>query len=163
MSVALLEITIYPNPILRSKSKKLEAVGDEETKLINYMVDTMYTNKGIGLAAPQIGILKRIIVVDAGEGLLKMVNPQIISKVGQSLLEEGCLSFPGKLVEIQRAEEVAVSFTDDKNKNCIASFKGLTARAIQHEIDHLNGRLIIDYLPWYKKVFLKRGETKCLQ
>ncbi|GAG27055.1 unnamed protein product, partial [marine sediment metagenome] len=100
--MSCLELKIYPNPILRKKSQKVQTAGDEEKKLIDYMVETMYANEGVGLAAPQVGIAKRIIVVDAGEGLLKMINPEITSREGASTLEEGCLSLPGKSVEIQR-------------------------------------------------------------
>ncbi|MEE9500226.1 MAG: peptide deformylase [Candidatus Omnitrophota bacterium] len=163
MKESPLEIKIYPDPILRKKSQDIQQVTDEEKRLIDYMIETMYANQGVGLAAPQVGVTKRIIVVDAGDGLLKMVNPRIITKKGASLSEEGCLSIPERQVEIQRAEEVSVLYRDEKNRRTIKSFKGLTARAIQHEIDHLDGKLIIDYLPWYKKLFPKKGEVKCLQ
>ncbi|UCD55577.1 MAG: peptide deformylase [Candidatus Omnitrophota bacterium] len=172
-----LEIKIYPDPVLRKKSQAIRQITDEEKRLIDYMTKTMYAARGIGLAAPQVGIAKRIIVIDAGDGLLKMVNPRIITKKGTSLLEEGCLSIPEKEVEIQRAEEISVLYTDEKNNRTTKSFKGLTARAIQHEIDHLDGKLIIDYLPWFKRINeaitygVKRcklygrieGEVKCLQ
>ena len=157
------EIKTYPNPVLRKKSEKVNRVTDEERKLIDYMTQTMYANEGIGLAAPQVGVAKRIIVGDSGRGLLKMVDPEITEKTGNSFLEEGCLSVPGNFVEIQRAEEITVSFLDENGNALTKNFSGLTARIIQHEIDHLNGKLIIDYLPWYKKVFPKRGEVKCLQ
>ena len=157
------EIKTYPNPVLRKKSEKVNRVTGEERKLIDYMTQTMYANEGIGLAAPQVGVAKRIIIVASGSGLLKMANPEITAKKGSSFLEEGCLSVPGSFVEIQRAEEISVSFLDENGNALIKNFSGLAARAIQHEIDHLNGKLIIDYLPWYKKVFPKRGEVKCLQ
>lgn len=163
MNTVLSGIKIYPDPILKKKSEPLHLVGEEEKKLINYMSETMYANQGVGLAAPQVGVSKRVIVADAGEGLLKMVNPRIVLKKGSFSSEEGCLSLPGRTVEIQRAEEVSVSYTDENNARSVKNFKGLAARVIQHEIDHLDGKLIIDYLPWYKRVFPKRGEAKCLQ
>ena len=158
-----LEIKTYPDPILRKEAQDVARVTDREKRLLNHMVETMYANQGIGLAAPQIGVAKRISVMDAGDGLLKMINPVILKKKGASLLEEGCLSVPGRQVEIERAEELSVSFLDEGGKRTTKSLKGLSARAVQHEIDHLNGKLIIDYLPWYKRVFSKRGEVLCLQ
>lgn len=156
-------IRTYPDPVLRRQSQAVGAVGEDEAGLISYMVETMYANQGIGLAAPQVGVTKRIIVVDAGKGLLKMVNPEIISTGGLSALEEGCLSVPGKLVEIRRPERIVVSFIDEENAPFQKSFEGLAAKAVQHEIDHLNGRLIVDYLSWYGRLFPKRGKVKCLQ
>ncbi|OGW75796.1 MAG: peptide deformylase [Omnitrophica bacterium RBG_13_46_9] len=158
-----LHIRTYPDPLLRKKSRELLQVTDEEKELIGYMVETMYANRGVGLAAPQVGVAKRIIVVDAQTGLLKMINPRMVSAKGMSSLEEGCLSVPGRLVEVRRAEEISVSFMDMDNKESLKSFKGLTAKVIQHEIDHLDGKLILDYLPWYRRLLPKRGDVKCLQ
>ena len=95
-------------------------------------------------------------MIAAGEVLLKMVNPVILSQKGRSGLEEGCLSVPGEGVHVERAEEISVSYLDENGRRCNKTFRGLTARIIQHEIDHLNGKLIIDYLPWYKKIFRKK-------
>lgn len=163
MKEAPLEIKTYPAPILRKKAQAVGRVTDHERRLINHMVETMYANQGIGLAAPQVGVAKRISVVDAGDGVLKMINPVILEKKGASVLEEGCLSILGRQVEIERAEDVSISFLDEKGKRTTKNLKGLSARAIQHEIDHLNGKLIIDYLPWYKRIFPKIGEVQCLQ
>ncbi len=161
--MSVLKLSTYPNPLLRKRSQAIQSVGSEEISLLDYMAETMYVNRGIGLAAPQVGIPKRVIVVDTGSGLLKMINPQITSSKGTSLLEEGCLSLPGRLVEVQRAVEISVSFVDIDNKRQAGDFSALTAKAIQHEVDHLNGKLIIDYLPWYKRRLQKKGETTCLQ
>jgi len=161
--MADLRIRIHPDPALRKKSESVNSIADEEKELIAYMVDTMYANRGVGLAAIQVGIAKRIIVIDAGVGLLKMVNPEITSRSGASVLEEGCLSVPGKLVGVERSERISVSYLDENNTRENREFDDLAAKAIQHEIDHLNGRLILDYLPWYHRIFPKRGEVQCLQ
>ena len=158
-----LEIKIFPDPVLRKKAQTVQSVGEPEKKLMCFMAETMYAGQGIGLAAPQVGISKKIIVADAGDGLLKMVNPEITKRSGAARLEEGCLSLPGKFVDMQRSEEISVSFVDENNNRFVKKFSGLLARVIQHENDHLNGKLIIDYLPWFKKVFPKRRETPCLQ
>ena len=152
-----MKIKLYPSVVLGKKSRKLVAVGSSEQKLFSCMVATMHAPGGIGLAAPQVGVSKRAAVVDGEEGLLKIVNPRILSKKGLSELEEGCLSVPEKGVNVKRAEEILVSYLDENGKRCKKTFRGLTARIIQHEIDHLNGKLIIDYLPWYKRIF-KKGD-----
>lgn len=152
-----MQIKLYPSAVLRKKSRKAAAVGASVQKLLADMVATMHATEGIGLAAPQIGVSKRVAVVDGEEGLLKMVNPRILSKKGLSELEEACLSVPEKEVNVKRAEEILVSYLDENGKRCKKTFRGLTARIIQHEIDHLKGKLIIDYLPWYKRVF-KKGD-----
>lgn len=155
---------LYPDPLLRMRAEEVSAVGAEEKQLLEFMRSTMYANKGIGLAAPQVGITKRIIVLDTGDGLLKMVNPDITEKSeSASPLEEGCLSIPGKIVEVRRPEQITVSFTDEDGMRITKGFGGLAAKAVQHEIDHLDGKLIIDYLPWYKRAFPKRGTAKCPQ
>lgn len=158
-----LEIKIYPDPVLRKKAEPLQSVGNEEKDLMRFMALTMYAGRGIGLAAPQVGISKRIIVADAGDGLVKMVNPEITQDRQTASLEEGCLSLPGKFVDMQRAEKISVSYIDENNNRLVKNFSGLIARVIQHEGDHLNGKLIIDYLPWFKKMFPKKREAPCLQ
>lgn len=158
-----LEIKIYPDPVLRKKAATVRTVGEEEKNLMRFMTETMYASRGIGLAAPQVGISKKIIVADAGNGLLKIVNPEITERNGAARLEEGCLSLPGKFVDMQRSEEISVSFVDENNNRLVKKFNGLLARVIQHECDHLNGKLIVDYLPWFKKVFPKKRATPCLQ
>ena len=158
-----LEIKIYPDPVLRKKAEPLQSVGNEEKDFMRFMALTMYAGRGIGLAAPQVGISKRIIVADAGDGLVKMVNPEITQKSQTASLEEGCLSLPGKFVDMQRVEKISVSYIDENNNRLVKNFSGLIARVIQHEDDHLNGKLIIDYLPWFKKMFPKKREAPCLQ
>ncbi|MBA7581080.1 Peptide deformylase [subsurface metagenome] len=109
------------------------------------MVVTMRKTKGVGLAAPQIGILRRLIVVDIGEGVLKLANPEIVESTGRDLMEEGCLSVPGESIEIARATKIVVKGLNAKGEAVIFNAEGLLARVIQHEIDHLNGKLIIDH------------------
>ena len=152
--MARLEIVKYPDTILRKTSKDVDKMTDENRRLFDEMASTMYITQGIGLAAPQVGISKKMIVVDIGEGLLKLINPKIVSRKGVSSFDEGCLSVPDQSVKVKRAEEIVVSYTDDNNIHHQRNFQGLVARVIQHEIDHLNGKLIIDYLPWYKRLFL---------
>lgn len=160
-----LEVRKYPDPVLRRKAEKVNEVTDQEKKLIEQMKDTMYTNQGIGLAAPQVGISKRIIVLDVGYGLIRMINPEVMSREGSSWLEEGCLSVSDRTVNIERPEKIQVTFIDEENREHKETVSGLAAKAIQHEIDHLNGKLIVDYLPWYKKILpaKKPNAVKCLQ
>lgn len=156
-----LTIKTHPDSALRKKSTAVANVGQDEVTLMDEMALAMYKAHGVGLAAPQIGISKKILVLDAGNGLLKIVNPEIMSKKGAAEMEEGCLSVPEKSVNVTRAEEIAISYVDENSKKHSSVFRGLAARIIQHEIDHLDGRLIIDYLPWHKKIFLKRGRSRC--
>ena len=151
------KIVIEPDPILRKKSEPLEKVDDEIRELLDDMLETMYAAPGIGLAAVQVGILKRIIVIDISKDKEKknplfLINPEIISKSKKtSVYEEGCLSLPGYFAEIERPAECQIKFVDynGKEKQLIAN--GLLATCIQHEVDHLNGVLFIDYLSKLKK------------
>ena len=151
------KIVIEPDPILRKKSEPLEKVDDEIRELLDDMLETMYAAPGIGLAAVQVGILKRIIVIDISKDKEKknplfLINPEIISKSKKtSVYEEGCLSLPGHFAEIERPAECQIKFVDynGKEKELIAN--GLLATCIQHEVDHLNGVLFIDYLSKLKK------------
>ena len=155
--MSIRKIVIEPDPILRKKSDSLEKVDDEIRKLLDDMLETMYAAPGIGLAAVQVGILKRIIVIDISKDEEKktplfLVNPEIISRSKKtSVYEEGCLSLPGHFAEIERPAECQVKFIDydGKEKELVAD--GLLATCIQHEVDHLNGVLFIDYLSKLKK------------
>ena len=143
----MLEIVKYPNPILKSKSSRVTVVGDEEKGLLQKMVKTMYLNRGIGLAAPQVGINKQIAVVDIGDNkLLKLINPVVIEASGSEIMEEGCLSIPKTYIRLKRAPRIKIKSLDENGREIILEIDGLMARAILHEIDHLRGRLIIDYL-----------------
>jgi len=155
--MSIRKIVIEPDPILRKKSESLEKVDDEIRKLLDDMLETMYAAPGIGLAAVQLGILKRIIVIDISKDQEKktplfLINPEIISRSKKtSVYEEGCLSLPGHFAEIERPAECQVKFIDydGKEKELVAD--GLLATCIQHEVDHLNGVLFIDYLSKLKK------------
>ena len=157
------KLKIYPNPVLRVQSLSLNRLTDCDKKILDLMVTTMHANQGIGLAAPQIGITKRMFVLDKGSGVLKMINPEIVSKSGNCSMEEGCLSVPKKTVEVSRAEVISVSFFDDQYKKQQKEYSAITARAIQHEIDHLDGKLIIDYLPWFKRLFTRKRRPEFTQ
>lgn len=145
MNEKIFQIKKYPNSILRKKCKFVEAVTTKEVELFENMVFTMRAFDGIGLAAPQIGIPRQLIVVDTGEDLIKLANPQIIQVKGNDKMVEGCLSIPGAEVEVKRRYKVTVKGLNEKEKAVEIKAKGLLARVLQHEIDHLKGKLIIDY------------------
>ncbi len=154
--MSLLDIKIYPNSILRKKCLPFETISNAEKKLLRDMAETMYRNKGIGLAAPQIGINKQIIIADIGKGLIELINPQILLRKGKEIMGEGCLSLPGISVDVKRAEEIVVLGLDKRGKSVKMKLKGLLARVIQHEMDHLMGNLIIDYVNPIRRFFLAR-------
>lgn len=120
----------------------------------------MYTNKGIGLAAPQVGIPKRVIIADIGEELITMMNPEILTGFGEDFLKEGCLSVPDTFVSIKRRQSIWVKYLNKKGNEQECELNGLTARVIQHEVDHLNGVLIIDYVPLTETFNLKVNELE---
>ena len=151
------KIVIEPDPILRKESEPVEKVDDELRKLLDDMLETMYAAPGIGLAAVQVGILKRLIVIDISKDKEKkdplfLINPEIISKSKQtSIYEEGCLSLPGHFAEIERPAVCQFNFIDYNGKKKEIKANGLLSTCIQHEVDHLNGILFIDYLSKLKK------------
>ena len=151
------KIVIEPDPILREKSATLEKVDDELRKLLNDMLETMYAAPGIGLAAVQVGILKRLIVIDISKDKEKknplfLINPEIISRSKKtSIYEEGCLSLPGHFAEIERPAECQIKFINYDGNEKELKADGLLATCIQHEVDHLNGILFVDYLSKLKK------------
>ena len=155
--MSLRTIVIEPDPILRKKSEILEKVDDELRALLDDMLETMYSAPGIGLAAVQVGILKRLIVIDVSKDKEKknpffLINPEIISKSkNTSTYEEGCLSLPGYFAEIERPAECQVKYIDYFGKKKEIKATGLLSTCIQHEIDHLNGVLFIDYLSKLKR------------
>ena len=150
-----LAIKKFPDPILRKKAAKVFKVTSQERDILNEMAKAMYLAQGVGLAASQVGIDKQLAVIDVGDGLIKLINPVVAKKEGSELLEEGCLSVPGILVKVKRARMVTVNFLDETGSAKHLSADGLLARALQHEIDHLTGVLIIDYLNPVKKLLLK--------
>lgn len=137
------------DPLLRKISKPVTEITPRIHKLLDDMADTMYDADGVGLAAPQISILKRIIVIDVGDGLLELINPELIEKDGEQVGPEGCLSVPGVLGKVKRAEHVKVKALDRDGKEFTIEGTGLLSRALQHEIDHLNGVLFTDIAEEY--------------
>jgi peptide deformylase len=141
------EIVKYGDPVLRHPARPVTRITSETSRLIKKMADTMRDASGLGLAAPQVGISTRIIVYDAneGDGLKVLINPKILSMSGeQTEPKEGCLSIPGLQGVVKRANEIRVKGYDEKNRPVTRRVKGLEARVIQHEIDHLDGILFID-------------------
>ena len=153
----LRKILTEPDPILRKKCESLETVDIETKKLMDDMLETMYAAPGIGLAAVQVGILKRLVVIDISKEEEKrqplfLVNPEIIYRSKEtSVYEEGCLSLPGQFAEVERPSECTIKYIDYYGKKKDLKADGLLATCIQHEIDHLNGILFIDYLSKLKK------------
>lgn len=142
--MALRKIRLENDPILRKKSKEVGDVTDRIKLLLEDMVETMNHAEGVGLAAPQIGILRRVVVIDIGEGPLKLINPELIEKEGEKVDVEGCLSVPGRSGTVKRPEKVKIKYKDVNGEDKVLEGKGLLARAICHEIDHLDGILYID-------------------
>ena len=120
------------------------------------MARTMYLRCGIGLAAPQVGINEAMIVVDIGQGLYKVVNPRIVKRSGKQMLEEGCLSVPGVCIKVRRARKIVVKGEDEKGRFVTIEAEGLLACVFQHEIDHLKGKLIVDYASFIERLKIRR-------
>jgi len=139
-----LDIRLQGDPVLRKIAKPVKKVGPAVRSLLKDMAETMYAANGVGLAAPQVGIAKRIIVVDAGDGLMELVNPELIRAEGQEVGVEGCLSIPGLIGEVERFAKVTVTCLDHDGRQRWIEGEGLLARVLQHEIDHLNGVLFTD-------------------
>jgi len=164
--MAVKTILTEPNNILRQVSKPVEKVGEDERKLMKDMLDTMYHANGIGLAAIQIGIPKRIIVMDISKDdedkrPMYFVNPVIKNKdTSKATYEEGCLSVPNQFAEIDRPSKCEVEYLDFNNEKKILKAEGLLATCIQHEMDHLEGILFIDYLSKLKKSMIIKKLSK---
>ncbi len=142
--MAIRQLRYENDPILRKKSREVEIIDDRIKVLVQDMLDTMYKEEGVGLAAPQVGILKKVVVIDVGDGPITLINPEILQKEGENIDLEGCLSIPGKSGKVCRPEKVKVEYLDlEGNKNTIIG-TDILSRALCHEIDHLNGILYID-------------------
>jgi peptide deformylase len=141
-----LDIKKYPDPVLKKTCQPLEEINKKDKILFEEMVFTMQFYHGIGLAAPQIGIPRQLIIVSNEDKIIKFANPKIIEVKGEDIFEEGCLSVPETFVKINRPYEIKVIGLNEEGKIIEFKAKGLVARVFQHEIDHLNGKLIIDYL-----------------
>jgi peptide deformylase len=149
--MSLLDIYVLGAPVLREETKPVEEVTDELRALIDDMFETMYAAKGIGLAAPQVGRTERITVVDVDGNPLVLVNPEIVLSEGRTREEEGCLSIPDVYGDVDRAKRVVVRALDREGKPFEIDAEDLLARCMQHEIDHLHGRLFIDHLGLVKR------------
>jgi len=150
-----------PDPVLREMCKPVTKINANIHKLLNDMADTMYDAEGVGLAAPQIGILKRVIVMDVGDerGLIELINPEIIETEGEQFGPEGCLSIPGLNGDVRRAERVVVKGLDRDGNELVVEGTELLARCILHEVDHLNGVLYTDLAEKVYRVDPKGGEA----
>lgn len=163
--MALLGIRIYPDPVLRRHAVPVERIDRGIRKLIDDMAETMYDAPGIGLAANQVGKTLRVIVIDLQKedyeyGLIALVNPRIVARSGTIIWEEGCLSIPDYCSEVKRSERVTVEGLDPEGRHVEIEADGLLAVALQHEIDHLDGRLFIDHLNPIKRDLFKRRWKK---
>ena len=162
----LRKIIIEPDPILRKKCEPLEKMDASTKKLMDDMLETMYQAPGIGLAAVQIGILKRLVVIDISKDEEKknpifLINPEIVNLSEQtSVYEEGCLSIPGQFAEVERPAECILKYIDYYGKEKELKADGLLSTCIQHEVDHLNGILFIDYLSKLKRSMITKKLSK---
>lgn len=142
--MAIRTIRIYGDDLLRKKSRVVDEINQRVLLLIKDMKETMYNSNGIGLAAPQVGILKRIVVIDIGDGPIALINPEIVAMQGSQLASEGCLSIPGTQKSVDRPEKVSVKALNETGEEIVIGGESLLARALCHEIDHLDGILFID-------------------
>ena len=142
--MALREIRVQGDPVLGKVCKPITEVTPKIVDLIDDMIETMYEANGVGLAAPQVGILKRLVVIDVGEGPIVMINPTIVSADGEQTGSEGCLSVPGKAGQVTRPNHVVARFFDEEMNECEVEGTELLARAICHELDHLDGHIYVE-------------------
>ena len=161
--MAKLKILEFPDPRLRTKATPVEVVDDALRALIDDMFETMYDAPGIGLAATQVDVHKRLLVADVSPDKsepLVLVNPEILEKDGVTVTDEGCLSVPGYYEEVERAEHIRVRFLDRDGAETVMEANGLLAVCIQHEIDHLDGKLFVDYLSEAKRQRIRKKLEK---
>ena len=159
------EIVIWPDPILKEVAAPVERVDDSIRRLLDDLAETMYAADGVGLAAPQIAVLKRCITIDTsprqeGQKLVYLVNPEIVKYQGKTTYTEGCLSIPGEAEEVERAAKVWVRALGYDGKPFVLEAEGLLAIAVQHETDHLNGTLFVDYLSSLKRELIRKRMKK---
>jgi peptide deformylase len=155
-------VRIYPDPILIKKATPVESIDGKIKALIDKMAEVMYAYKGVGLAAPQVGISGRIIIADFGQGLRALINPEIVGE-GETVMEEGCLSLPTIEVPVKRMKKVFVKGRDLQGKEVSLELFGFPGRVYQHEIDHLNGILIIHHISRLKRELLIKRMIKDLK
>ncbi|HSN15401.1 MAG TPA: peptide deformylase [Anaeromyxobacteraceae bacterium] len=159
------DIVIWPDPVLKKPAAPVARVDDEIRKLIDDMAETMYAADGVGLAAPQVGVSKRIVVIDTsprqeGQKLVHLVNPRIVKTEGETVYTEGCLSIPGEAEEVERAAKVWVEALDREGKPFEIVGEGLLGIALQHELDHLDGILFVDHLSSLKRELIRKRMKK---
>ncbi len=158
----ILDIVTYPRPVLRKRCQPVARISDAERGLFEDMTETMYQAHGVGLAASQVGVGRQLIVFDDGQGLVKLANPKISHRKGRATCEEGCLSIPGITVKVKRAKELTLCGLNQQGVRVTLNAQGVLARIIQHECDHLQGKLIIDYLNLPRRLLLKRRLKKAV-
>ena len=160
--MAIRTIRIQGDPVLTKVCKEVKLMTPRTMILINDMLDTMYEANGVGLAAPQVGILKRLVVIDVGEGPMVMINPVILESDGEQDGEEGCLSLPGKAGPVIRPEHVKARFQNEKMEVCEVEAEGLLARCICHELDHLDGHMYTERVhgPIYDVTYENKDEEE---
>ena len=161
--MAILDVLTYPDPLLTRIAEPVKMIDNKIKKLVDDMAETMYEAPGVGLAAPQVGELKRIMVIDVSEDksqLRVFINPEIIKKEGTAVNEEGCLSVPGYYDKVERAETVMVTALDRDGQRFTINASGLLAVCIQHEIDHLDGKVFVEYLSPLKANRIKNKLVK---
>ena len=161
--MARLQILEFPDPRLRTRAHPVEQVDDALRKLIDDMFETMYDAPGIGLAATQVNVHKRVLVIDLSQDRsqpLVLINPEIIARAGVEETEEGCLSVPGIYEKVTRADRIRVRTLDRKGNTTEVEADGLLAVCIQHEMDHLEGKLFVDYLSPLKREMVRKKLTK---
>ena len=160
------EIKTYPDPALEAKAEPIESITDDVKALANDMAETMYENNGIGLAAPQVGQSCRLIIVDISgpehrEDLKVVLNPRIDFKEGQTEIEEGCLSLPGFKTKVTRADKVTLTGLDLEGQEVSIQAEGLLAVCLQHELDHLEGTVLLDHASRLKRSMYRKKMKKC--
>ncbi|MDR1708814.1 MAG: peptide deformylase [Candidatus Accumulibacter sp.] len=161
--MSLLPILRFPDPRLKKQAAPVRAIDADLRRLAGDMAETMYEAPGIGLAAPQVDVLKRLIVVDVSEardGLLTLVNPEIVESEGVQVCEEGCLSVPGIYDKVERAENVTVRYLDLDGKEQTIEADGLLSVCLQHEIEHLDGKMFVDHLSRLKQARIRAKLAK---
>lgn len=161
--MALLHILEYPHPGLREKAKPIEKIDNQITQLASNMLETMYDAPGIGLAATQVNIAKQLIVIDISDTKdqpMVIINPEITSAEGHQTYEEGCLSFPGIYAKVERANNIVLSYMNLEGEKQTIEADGLLAICIQHEMDHLAGKVFVDYLSPLKRNRIRKSLEK---
>ena len=156
----VLEIKKYPDPVLKKESQPVEVFDEELANFVQELFSAMRAHDGVGLAAPQVGVLKKIAVIEYDNKTYVLINPKVIEQKGLQEGEEGCLSFPGIYAHVTRPQWVKIEAQDEKGETHVYEGEGYTARAFLHEMDHLTGKLFIDYLSSLKRNAIKKKAAK---